>query len=73
MDVAWTVAERAEQARLADFKEKEEKVRSRRELGMEPARASCRAHGKDLDACPLCRDWTEPRPARRRPRRGLAV
>jgi hypothetical protein len=73
MELARTVAERAEQARMADFKEKEEKVRSRRELGMEPARASCRAHGKDLHACPLCRDWTEPRHSRRRARRGLAV
>ena len=53
-----TVAERAEEARLEETREHEERMRSRRELGLELSAPSCRAHGNDPASCPLCRDWT---------------
>jgi len=53
-----TVAERAEEARLEDAREHEERIRSRRELGLELSPPSCRLHGNNPATCPLCRDWT---------------
>jgi hypothetical protein len=54
--VARTVTERAEEARMADCKEREDRVRFRRELGLEPSFSTCAAHGRRT--CPICRDFT---------------
>lgn len=51
-----TAAERAEAARLADYKEKEERIQSRIELGLDCVRPACAAHGRSR--CGFCKDWT---------------
>jgi hypothetical protein len=55
-----TVAERAKEARMADCKEREDRGRLRRELGLEPLFSTCAAHGRR--ACPICRDFTRRAP-----------
>jgi hypothetical protein len=52
-----SLAERALEARMESAWEREERRRSREELGLELKRHRCR-HGKDPEGCPLCRDWT---------------
>ncbi len=54
--VARTAVQRAEDARMADCKEREDRMRLRRELGLEPSFSTCAAHGRR--ACPICRDFT---------------
>jgi hypothetical protein len=51
-----TAAERAAAARLADCMEKEQRSRSRIELGLDSVRPACAAHGRP--GCGFCKDWT---------------
>ena len=59
--VVRTLAARAQHARLADAKEREERLRSRRELGLEAPPATGCAHGNDPHRCAVCKDWTAQR------------
>jgi hypothetical protein len=59
-----SLAERAFEARMESARIREERERSRHELGLELRRSCCR-HGNEPDGCPLCRDWTAARPVRR--------
>ncbi|HUB74745.1 MAG TPA: hypothetical protein VL979_12010 [Solirubrobacteraceae bacterium] len=53
-------AQKAQQARLADCWDREERARSRRELGLERSGPLCASHGRP--DCPVCRDFTLRRP-----------